>query len=217
LACFAFISAVRLTTSAAFVASLNACAQTPSQLAFEVFARVTPKMLARFINTRTAQPAFLPLPDIREATLDLPVAHLRRFFTQGAAKCAQCRNGIYANSDDETDSLERRARDMVRMHGNELRHSGEGSFRLFSASSSIIVQIPFKAAAGGVAGHRRALRIDRLRLIKLAKPVSPGSIKNSEGSTNVLKPVMRSLVSFIGYHVLDAASGSGIGRAADQG
>src|SRR3984893_18844632 len=78
-------------------------------------------MLARFIITHTAQPAFLPLPEICEATLDLPVAHFRRFLTQGAAKCAQRRYGIYANSDDETDSLERRARDMVRMHGDKDR------------------------------------------------------------------------------------------------
>src|ERR1700730_925595 len=78
-------------------------------------------MLARFINTHTAPPAFLPLPEICEATLDLPVAHFRRFLTQGAAKCAQRRFGIYANSDDETDSLERRARDVVRMHGDEDR------------------------------------------------------------------------------------------------
>ena len=33
----------------------------------------------------------------------------------------QGRYGIYANSDDETDSLERRARDVVRMHGDEDR------------------------------------------------------------------------------------------------
>jgi hypothetical protein len=30
-------------------------------------------------------------------------------------------------------------------------------------------------------------------------PVIPGSIKNSDGSTKVLKPVMRSLLNFIGY------------------
>src|ERR1700730_18053001 len=35
------------------------------QLTFRVFARVTPKMLARFINAHTAEPAFPPLPKAR--------------------------------------------------------------------------------------------------------------------------------------------------------
>ena len=51
------------------------------QLTFRVFARVTPKMLARFINVHTAQPAFPPLPKISETLKIRPPRSFLAMFT----------------------------------------------------------------------------------------------------------------------------------------
>src|SRR5580704_10030957 len=77
-----------------------------AQLALRVFARMTPKMLARFIDAHTAEPAFPPLPKVGETSLDRTVAHFRRALAHGAAKRTQCRRGIGADGDDEGDGLE---------------------------------------------------------------------------------------------------------------
>src|ERR1700704_928512 len=92
-----------------------------AQLALRVFARVPPKMLARFTDAHTAEPAFPPFPKIGEASLDRTVVHFRGVLAQGAAKRAQRRRGIRADGDDEGDGLEHRARDMFGMDGDENR------------------------------------------------------------------------------------------------
>src|SRR3984893_13509051 len=76
-------------------------------------------MLARVIDAHTAEPAFSPLPKISEA----PMAgtRLRWVLAHRAAKRAKRRRGIHADGYDEHDRLERRAREMFGMHGDEDR------------------------------------------------------------------------------------------------
>src|ERR1700730_1080107 len=89
------------------------------QFTFRVFARVTPKMLARFINAHSAEPALPPLPKISEAPIEMAGAYLRRILAHRTAERAKRRCGIHPDRNDKTDSLERRARDMFGMHGDK--------------------------------------------------------------------------------------------------